>query len=292
VKKSINLNVLQGLLFAMLWASASVAGKFGLHSVEPLVLFNVRFLLAGVLLLGVVYGFQRSRLPQGKEWIQLTIFGAFNTALYLGIFIIALQYVAAGITTLAIALNPLFISIMSAIWTKTRISLMVWLSIALGSLGVVVAAYPLLQTSQATVGGLLLLALSMFTYSFGSVYYAAVKWELPRTVINAWQVFIGGFLIMPLTLFMHERENHFDLAFWLSQAWLIIMVSIFAVQLWLRLLKADAVRASLWLYLCPIFGFLFSTILLKEPFTLYTVFGTALVILALYVVQRKNVETK
>jgi drug/metabolite transporter (DMT)-like permease len=175
---------------------------------------------------------------------------------------------------------------MSAIWTKKRISVMVWLSIALGSLGVVVAAYPLLQTSQATLGGLLLLALSMFTYSFGSVYYAAVKWELPRTVINAWQVFIAGFLIMPLTLLMHKRENHFDMAFWLSQAWLIIMVSVFAVQLWLRLLKADAVRASLWLYLCPIFGFLFSTIFLKEPFTLYTVSGTILVILALYVGQR------
>lgn len=272
----------------MLWASASVAGKFGLHSVEPLVLFNIRFLLAGILLLSVVYGFQRNRLPLGKEWLQLTIFGAFNTALYLGIFIIALQYVAAGITTLAIALNPLFISILSAIWMKRRITFIVWLSIALGSLGVVVAAYPLLQTSQATVGGLLLLALSMLTYSFGSVYYAAIQWQLPRTVINAWQVFIAGFLIAPLTFFMHEKENHFDVTFWLSQAWLIIMVSIFAVQLWLRLLKTDAVRASLWLYLCPIFGLLFSTILLNEPFTLYTICGTALVIVALYVGQRKK----
>ncbi len=285
-----NLPVIEGLFFAMLWASAAVAGKFGLRSVEPLMLFNVRFLLAGVLLLGVVYGFQRNRLPQGKEWIQLIIFGAFNTALYLGIFIIALQFVAAGITTLAIALSPLFISIMSAIWKKKRITITVWLSITLGSLGVVVAAYPLLQNSQATVGGLLLLALSMLTYSFGSVYYSAVQWDLPRTVINAWQVFIAGFLIAPLTFFMHERENHFNLTFWLSQAWLIVMVSVFAVQLWLRLLKTDAVRASLWLYLCPIFGFLFSTVLLGESFTIYTICGTVLVILALYVGQRKKIE--
>ncbi len=289
MKKNFDLNILQGLLFAMLWASASVAGKFGLHSVEPLMLFNIRFLLAGVLMLAVVYAFQRNRLPKGKEWIQLTVFGAFNTALYLGIFIIALQYVAAGITTLAIALNPLFISIMSAMWMRKRITLTVWISIVLGSLGVVVAAYPLLQNSQATIGGLLLLALSMLTYSFGSVYYAAVTWSLPRIVINAWQVFIAGFLIMPLTFFMHEKENNFDATFWLSQAWLIIMVSVFAVQLWLRLLKTDAVRASLWLYLCPIFGFLFSTIFLNEPFTVYTACGTVLVILALYVGQRPAV---
>ncbi len=273
----------------MLWASASVAGKFGLHSVEPLVLYNIRFLLAGILMLSVVYVFQRNRFPLGKEWIQLTIFGAFNTALYLGIFIIALQYVAAGITTLAIALNPLFISIMSAIWMKKKITLTVWFSILIGSIGVIVAAYPLLQNSQATIGGLLLVALSMLTYSFGSVYYAAVTWSLPRIVINAWQVFIAGFLIMPLTFFVHKKENHFDTTFWLSQAWLIIMVSVFAVQLWLRMLKTDAVRASLWLYICPIFGFLFSTIFLDEPFTLYTVCGTALVLLALYVGQRRVV---
>jgi drug/metabolite transporter (DMT)-like permease len=104
-------------------------------------------------------------------------------------------------------------------------------------------------------------------------------------------VFIAGFLIAPLTLIMHEKENHFDRTFWLSQAWLIIMVSVFAVQLWLRLLKADPVRASLWLYLCPIFGLMFSTILLHEPFTLYTISGTVLVLLALYVGQRK-VEPK
>jgi drug/metabolite transporter (DMT)-like permease len=64
-------------------------------------------------------------------------------------------------------------------------------------------------------------------------------------------------------------------------------VSILAVQLWLRLLKTDAVRASLWLYLCPIFGFLYSAILMGEPVTIYTIVGTGLVMVALYVGQKK-----
>ncbi|HEY9004521.1 MAG TPA: EamA family transporter [Ohtaekwangia sp.] len=276
-----------GLMFSMLWASASVAGKFGIRSAEPLVFFAIRFLLAGGILLAFTYTVQKSRLPVCKEWRHVTIFGLFNTTCYLGFFVVALQYVTPGITTLAIALNPLFISIMSAVWMKRRIRLQEWLSIALGITGVAVAAYPLLQTSYATPGGLLLLAISMITYSFGSVYYAAIPWQLPRTTINAWQVFIGGILLLPLAFIMHTKPNHFDLRFWLSLAWLIFPVSIAAVQLWLRLLKSDAVRASLWLYLCPIFGFLYSTILLGEPFTLYTVAGTALVMIALYIGQRK-----
>jgi drug/metabolite transporter (DMT)-like permease len=280
-------SIITGLLFSIFWASASVAGKFGLRVAEPLALFSARFLLAGLILLTFAYAAQRSRLPHGKEWKQLTIFGAFNTTLYLGIFIIALQFITPGITTLAIALNPLFISVMSAFWMKRKVTANEWISITLGIIGVVTAAYPLLQTSQATPLGLFLLALSMFAYSFGSVYYASVKWELSRTAINAWQVFIGGLLITPFAFLVHSKENHFNLQFWLSLAWLIFPVSILAVQLWLRLLKSDAVRASLWLYLCPIFGFLYSWILFDEPFTIFTGIGTAFVMAALYIGQKK-----
>ncbi|MFZ6013801.1 MAG: DMT family transporter [Bacteroidota bacterium] len=276
-----------GLLFAMFWASASVAGKFGLFSVEPLVLFNVRFLAAGIVLLAFAYVIQKSSVPNGIEWRQLTIFGAFNTTLYLGIFVIALQHVTPGITTLAVGLNPLFISLMSAIWMKRTVRATEWLSIALGIAGVFVAAYPLLHTSHATLGGLMLLALSMIAYSIGAVYYAAVPWKLSRITINAWQVFIGGLLLMPFTWVMHKHENNFDMRFWVSLAWLVFPVSILAVQLWLRLLKSDAVRASLWLYLCPVFGFFYAAILLNEPISAYTFGGTLLVMAALYIGQKK-----
>lgn len=280
--------LLTGLAFSMLWASASVAGKFGIFSAEPLVLFNIRFVVAGLLLLGFVYGWQRDRLPLGREWFQLTIFGAFNTTLYLGLFVVALQYMTPGITSLAIALNPLFISLMTSIWQKRPVSLREGASLVLGLGGVGLAAWPLLNTSYASPAGLLLLALSMLTYSFGSVYYAAISWQLPRTTINAWQVLFGGILLLPFTWALHERANTFDGRFWLSLAWLVLPVSIGAVQLWLRLLKADAVRASLWLYLCPIFGFIYATVLLHEPFTPYTVAGTGLVLLALYIGQQRR----
>ncbi len=280
--------VLTGVLFAIFWASASVAGKIGLLSVEPLTLFTVRFLGAGVVLLAYVYMIQRTRLPNSKEWGQLTLFGAFNTTLYLGLFVLALQQVTPGITTLAVALNPLFISIFSAIWMKRKVLLKEWLCIVIGMGGVFIAAFPHLETSFATPQGLILLTLSQVAYSVGAVYYAAISWQLSRTTINAWQVFIGGLLIIPFTLLLHEKENHFDLRFFLSLSWLIFPVSILAIQLWLRLLKTDAVRASMWLYLCPVFGFLYAALLLGEPITGYTFLGTALVMAALYISQRKT----
>jgi probable blue pigment (indigoidine) exporter len=70
--------------------------------------------------------------------------------------------------------------------------------------------------------------------------------------------------------------------------WLVIAVSIGAVQLWLYLLKIDPVKASLWLFLCPIFGFIFANILLNEPITIYTGIGTFCVIFGLYLAQREK----
>ena len=279
-----------GVLFAILWASASAAGKIGLQSAEGLVLFVVRFLVAGALLLGYATFVQRDRFPKKDEWLPLLIFGLFNTTLYLGIFIISLEEVTAGITSISLALNPLLISTMTALWLKRHVTKIEWISISIGIAGVVVASYPLLLNSYATTTGLILLAICMVAYSFGSVYYATIPWKLSRTAINGWQVLIGGILLIPVALLFHSKPNHFDIRFWLSIGWLVVPVSIGAVQLWLYLLKADAVKASIWLFLCPIFGLFYATALLDEPFNFYTVIGTLLVLTALILGQRKNLK--
>lgn len=280
--------ILIGISFALLWASASAAGKFGLKSVEPLTFFTYRFLVAGVILIAFAHGLMHYRMPKGKEWWQVTVFGAFNTSLYLGIFIIALQYVAAGITTMAIALNPLLISIMSSVVMKRKVLGKEWVGILIGMVGVALATYPLVSSGHSTIGGVLLIVLCMVMYSAGSVYYSTITWELQRTTINAWQVFIGGLMLAPFAVALHQDVNSYDLRFWLSLTWLVIPVSIGAVQLWLRLLKEDTVRASMWLFLCPVFGLVYATFLLDEPFTIYTAVGAVFVIVALYIGQSKR----
>ncbi len=284
--------LLTGFLFAMLWSSASSAGKIGLQSAEGLVLFVVRFLIAGLLLLGYSSFIQKDRFPKKDEWLPLTIFGAFNTTIYLGVFIISLSEVTAGITTISLALNPLLISVMSALWLRRPVKQIEWISIVIGITGVVAAAYPLLKNSYASITGLIMLGLCMVAYSFGSVYYSTVPWKLSRTAINGWQVFIGGMLLIPFAWIFHTQPNHFDLKFWLSIAWLVVPVSIGAVQLWLYLLKWDTVKASLWLFLCPIFGLIYASVLLNEPVTAFTIIGTGLVLIALFLGQRESLKSR
>jgi probable blue pigment (indigoidine) exporter len=276
-------NILVGLAFAALWGSGSVATKIGLKVAQPLVLINTRFLFAGLLMLGFALLINKNRYPKRSEYLPLFICGVLSMAIYPSAFVFAMKHVTAGIGTLGSATCPLIISVLNAVWLRQKISWNVWTGLFLGLLGVGFATYPLLQNAHATVFGVALLSLSMLCYSVGTVYYQSVNWTLPRLSINAWQVLIGGAFLFPFTTFFYDKTvNNYDVTFWLSTFWLVVPISIAAVQLWLYLLKAEPVKASLWLFLCPIFGFFYAAILTHEPISFYTVLGTALVILGLY----------
>ncbi|WP_026464525.1 DMT family transporter [Adhaeribacter aquaticus] len=287
--------VLPGLLYAMLWASASVATKIGVQFTHPLILANTRFFIAGGLMLLYVYVLKPTnhRLPKGKEWLQLIIFSLLNTTIYLGAFVLALKEVSAGIGSLSTATNPLFIMVLSAVWLRRK---MRWYEIAgiiLGLTGVCLATYPLLGNSYATISGLIILLIGMLSVSAATVYYARITWHLPSISVNAWQVMLGGLFLFPFTLYASEiKDTNWSLGFWGAVFWLIIPVSVVALQLWFFLVKQDAVKASLWLFLCPIFGFIYSWFLLGEPITFYTFAGTGLVIGGLYLAQREKFTQK
>lgn len=278
--------VIIGVIFAALWASASTAGKFGLRSAEPLYLFTFRFLVAGTIMLTFSRLISRDRWPERKEWKPLLVFGLFNTTLYLGIFISALDFLTAGITSLAIALNPLIMSIFSSLILRRRVQPSEWLAITIGVSGVALATWPLVEAEHASPAGIALIFVCMLTYSYGSIYYSSVEWKLSRLAINGWQVLFGGLMLLPLAWLQYDTAATFDRNFWLAELWLIFPVSIVSVQLWLYLLREDPVRASMWLFLCPIFGLSVSTVMLDEPFSWHTVAGTVLVLAALYLGQR------
>ena len=287
-------NIGIGLVFSILWASASVATKFGILSAPPLILANVRFFIAGILLLGFVYIFKRGdavRLPSKKELIQLALFGFLNTTLYLGLYVYAMKYTAAGIGSLAVSTNPLLIVLFSSWLLGRPASAKDWVAIVLGMTGVGVATYPLLDGATTSPLGILILLTSMVSVSAASVYYSSVKWELSNLLINGWQVFLGGIFLLPITLlFADFSEVKLDMHFWASVLWLSLAVSVIGLICWFYLLRIDTVKASLWLFLCPLFGFIFAWWLMDEPFTLYTLFGTILVVSGLYTGQRLKLK--
>ncbi len=279
--------IILGIVFAMFWSSASVAAKIGVRTMEPLMLFQFRFFLAGILLLTYSFFFEKWRMPNRTEFKALAIFGFLNITLYLSLFVLAIKEVAAGIGSLSVSLGPLLMSIIGGLVLGKKIKFTHILGLFLGLLGVFFAVWPLLQNSFATVRGLIYLLISMMSYSVAAIYFSEKTWTLPRFAINGWQVLMGGIFMLPFTLYLKEKPIEITLTSFFSILWLVIPVSVLSVNLWLRLLKIDSLKASFFLFLSPIFGFIFSSFILNEPFTWHTLLGLLFVLFGLFLGQKK-----
>ena len=279
-----------GLLFSILWSSASTATKIGLQVLQPFTICVVRFFLAGVVMIITSHLVLRQRMPKGREWGQIALYGLLSNTIYLGLYVIAMRQVSAGLGSLAVATSPVFIKLISAIFLRERLRPVTIFCLVLCMTGVVLAAWPLLRNSSATPAGLLLLLVSMVAYSLSVLYFSRTSWNgLTRLTINGWQVLLGGVFLLPVMLRVYEPAlNTWNIKGFGAIFWLAIPVSIAAVQLWLYLLHADAQRSSFWLFLCPVFGFILSNIFTHEPLTLFTLGGMLLVIGGIYWQQVKK----
>src|SRR4051812_16949583 len=153
---------------------------------------------------------ERHRLPYGKEWRHLAVYGLLNITIYLGCYVIAMQHVTAGIGALAIATNPVFISFISVLFFGKKLKASVLIAMLVCSTGVVCASWPLFKEAVVTTEGLAILFFSMLSYSVGAIYFAAKDWrELHLFTVNGWQTFIGGLLLLPVAVYKYQDNlNH------------------------------------------------------------------------------------
>lgn len=273
-----------GIVFSILWPSASTATKIALVKSQPFNICLVRFTCAGLIMVVVSHVILRLRLPKGREWQSIALYGLLANTLYLSLYVVAMQRVSAGLGALSVAIAPVFINLATAALDRRKPGAVTLLSLVVCMAGVMIAAWPLLRNSMATPGGLGILLLAIVVYSLSVIYFARTDWHgLSLLTINGWQVLFGALFMIPLVAVTYRPDaNHWIFSTWMSVLWLAVIVSVLAVRLWLWLVRVDATGSSYWLFLCPVFGFLISNILTHEPLTAFTLGGMTLVIAGIW----------
>lgn len=281
------------LVFTVLWASASIAIKFGLQNGPPLVLANLRFVMAGLLLAGWMTLRRQAWWPAREWWGPLSLVGLLNTTIYLGATFVALQSVSAGLFTLFIACNPFLVALMARGWLHEPVSRARWSGMTLALVGLAIGSWAGVHQGHSTWSGIALGWLGLIAMAVGSVYFQARQIRLPGLVINTWQLLLGALFLIPFTVWYGAGQPvHWTLAWWGALLWLVGAVSIGAMLIWFRLLHTGgAARASLWLFLTPVVGYGLAALFLHEPVTWQDGLAALFVMAGLLVAEREAVLT-
>src|SRR3954451_1596754 len=124
------------LIFVFVWSTGFIGAKFGLPYIEPFTFLTLRMVLVVLLHLLVVW-LWRVRWPGAAEAGHSVVVGLLVHGVYLGgVFLAISQGVPAGISALIPGLQPILMSTIANRWLGERVSLIQWLGLALGLVGV------------------------------------------------------------------------------------------------------------------------------------------------------------
>lgn len=282
---------------ALLWGGSFVLTKYLLDSYSPVSIIFFRLLFTSILSVALcLLFFKKQFFLQKGDLRYFLILALFEPFLYFLFETYSLQTCAPSVVSVIIATIPLFVSLVAVLFFKETFSRLNFLGVVISVLGIVVMILPEFQESAMGGWGILL--------AFGAVlaavgYNGAIK-KIPERynpfVIVTWQNLLGLFYFLPL-FFLLNSGNALEAqmsAFSNPQNVIYLLVLAFFCSTLAFVFNVSAIRvlgiarANVFTNFIPVATAFISFVLLGEAITLYKMAGIAIVILGIFMVQRRK----
>lgn len=286
------------LLCTFLWGSAFPSVKVGyeLFSIaggdtgSQILFAGYRFTLAGVLtwIISTVTS-HRPALPKREIRSRVVLLGLIQTTMQYLFFYIGLSNTTGVKGSIITASNSFFSILLAHFMIRgEKMTLRKGIGCLLGFAGVVVINF----SSSGFGGGFSLtgegfMLISCFAYGLAAVYVKTFAHKDNPFTITAYQLLIGGVLLILMGVLMGGEVHGFTAKSSLLLFYMAVISSV-AFSLWTLLLKYNPVgTVSIYGFTNPVFGVILSALFLGEQaFTLQNLGALILVSLGIIVVNR------
>lgn len=277
------------LAVAFFWGGTFVAGRFLAGEAHPVSAAFFRFAIASTCLLLAVWKVEGA-LPkldfrQGLAVAALGLTGVFAYNLF---FFNGLTLIGAGRASLIIALNPVAITICSALIYRETLPLSRILGIPLsvvGALVVITRGHPLMILSGGVGRGELLISGCVLSWTLYSIIGKTAMRGLSPLAAVCWSSMAGTLLLLipALSYGSFPEALHFSWAVWLSIAYLGMFGTVIGFLWYFEgIQKIGPSRAAVFINFVPVNGVLLATLLLGEPLDISLLGGGLLVVCGAY----------
>ncbi|WAA11754.1 DMT family transporter [Fervidibacillus halotolerans] len=276
------------ILITILWGYAWVLMKAGLDYMGPFAFSTFRF-STGTLTLFFLLSILKLGIPARKYWVHLAIVGMLQTTFVFLSVMYGLLFIGAGKASILLYSMPLWSSLLAVPFLKEEMSIKKILGLGLGMFGlVIIVGFDILfvRDGKAIFGELLIL-FGALSWAISNIYYRKTLLSLPKLQTSAFQMFFGTIGIFIAYMFTEWKEpiqwNGLSISYVLFTG---IVASALCFTVWFVIISSvDMASATISTLLVPVFGLLFSSLLLGENITLETFIGSILIILGIVISQ-------
>lgn len=265
------------------WGLGTVLTKYALSGFTPLTLLPIQ-LLTSVAFLGVVLALRLERPRPTQENRQAAALGILNPGIAYALGLLGLSQIDASVSVVLWATEPLLIVVLAFLILRERIRFRIGVLLALAMIGVLLIVGA--PTGSGPVVGVVLTLAAVSACALYSVLLRSMQLtDGSVTIVFLQQVTALVFaLLVLLVATTGQRPDP------LTPTSLEIAAAVGAGVLYYGaafalyvsgLRRTTATRAGMYLTLIPVFGVVFSRLLLDETLTAVQVVGAILVVVAI-----------
>ena len=268
----------------VVWGSTYLAIRVLVESAPPLLGMGTRFLVAGVVLAGLLAARRGARTLRVRPR-QLAAAGVVGGLLLLGgngLVAVAEQTVPSGLAALLVAATPLWLVCLrlTAGDRPRRLSLA---GVLLGFVGVALLARPGSGGGDVATWGLLMILAASACWALGSFLSARLPLPADPLVATTYEMLLGGGLQLVLGAAVGELRGFDPGAVsgrsWVAWGYLVVVGSLVAFSAYVWLLgNAPISLTATYAYVNPVVAVLLGALLLDEAVTAAIVAGGAVVV--------------
>lgn len=273
------------LLTSLLWAGNFVLGKGLTEHASPMTLTSLRWIIAVVCLVPVVWWKEKRILPPKKALLPLALMGMTGVVLFNILQFVALKHTTATNVGLISTLNMLSIAVFSGIFLKERLNGLQLLSMVFSLFGVLLVLtkgnLSLLLSLDVNSGDLYMLA----AVAVWGLYSVFSKWAMAHVSAMFATLYSGIFgLLVLLPINMPSfAVSDVNASFVYAILYTGVVSTVLCFVLWnIGVQKIGATTSGIFLNFNPVFTALLAFILLGEQMAPIQVIGSAIVISGCY----------